>query len=100
MTLTDPAGNVGTAATATAPVDRVAPPAFTVTPDNDNYDTTDDTNVGFQITNAEQNGALNWVFILTGVPLNVRGSGTVTNSTMHITGITRPRNPPASIRCT
>jgi large repetitive protein len=86
VTLTDAAGNTGGAATATATLDRVAP-TFTVTPDLPAYDSTNDTNVGFTLGDAEVGDTYSYGFILAGMPANIHGGGTVTASNMHVGGI-------------
>ena len=47
VTLTDPAGNTGTAATATATLDQTAPSGYTITSDASTYNATTATSAGF-----------------------------------------------------
>ena len=88
VTLTDSLGNVGVTATNNATLLR-----STVVPDQTLFTPTstpeNDTDLGFTLnTLANQNGATyNYIFLLSGSPSPVRGSGTVTATSMHITGI-------------
>ena len=53
VTLTDPAGNTGAAATATATLDQAAPSGYTITSDASTYNATTATSAGFTFANAE-----------------------------------------------
>ena len=83
VTLTDSAGNQGTAATANAVLNTVTPPAYTVTPDQNPI--TAPANFGFTFGNAEVDDTYNYAFLYQGTAM-LRGSGTVTSSTMDVTG--------------
>ena len=51
--MTDPAGNTGTAATATATLDKTAPSGYTITADASTYNATTAAAAGFTFANAE-----------------------------------------------
>ncbi len=88
VTLTDALGNVGAPATNFATLLR-----STVVPDQAVFTPTStpetDTNAGFTLnTIANQNGdTYNYIFLISGSATAVRGSGTVTSTSMHITGV-------------
>ena len=88
VTLTDNLGNVGAPATTNATLLR-----STVVPDQTLYTPTstpeNDTNLGFTLNSiANQNGdTYSWIFLSHGAATSVLGSGTVTATSMHITGI-------------
>ena len=88
VTLSDSLGNVGQPATNNASLLR-----STVVPDQTLFTPTstpeNDTNLGFTLnTLANQNGdAYTYAFFISNAATPVRGSGTVTATSMHITGI-------------
>ena len=53
VTLTDAAGNVGAAATATATLDRTAPSGYTIAADQQTFNATSAASAGFTFANAE-----------------------------------------------
>ena len=53
VTLTDAAGNTGTAATATSLLETVAPSGYTLTPDLTTYNLITGKSAGFTVTGAE-----------------------------------------------
>ncbi|MGO9113601.1 MAG: beta strand repeat-containing protein, partial [Thermoguttaceae bacterium] len=87
VTLTDVENNTGAPATTTAGLDRVAPSAFTVTPDQTTYTADDDTNFGFTIASAGVNDNYSYSILQGATATSVQGSGTATTATVHLTGI-------------
>ena len=86
VTLTDPAGNTGPAANATAILDRVAPSGYTITVDYSFINAANASNAGFTITDGEANATYNYTITSSGGG-SLGGSGTLSNATQHITGV-------------
>ena len=87
VTLTDAAGNVGAAATATATLDRTAPAGYTVTADQSVIDTTTASATGFTIVDAEPFTTYNYTISSSGGGTPVTGTGTVTLASYHVGSI-------------
>ena len=88
VTLTDPAGNVGTDVPATAELDRVAPAGYTISAANSLIGPSNEASTGFTITNGEAFTTYNYTITSSGsTTASVTGSGTLTLTTQTITGI-------------
>lgn len=87
VTLTDVAGNVGTAAIATATWDKTPPSGYTITLDDDNINATDATNFGFTFAGAEQDSTYTYTITSDGGGDPITHSDTITSATQHVTGI-------------
>jgi cyclophilin family peptidyl-prolyl cis-trans isomerase len=87
VTLTDPAGNAGTAATATATLDKPAPQGYSITVDDSLISTADATNIGFTFTAAEIGTTYAYTITSSGGSGSVTGTGTIGSATEHVTGI-------------
>ena len=86
VTLTDPAGNAGPAATATAVLAATTVPAFAVTPDESSYTSADAATAGFTISPVEVGDTYTYAFIFGGGPIvPANNSGTITATSMHVT---------------
>jgi cyclophilin family peptidyl-prolyl cis-trans isomerase len=87
VTLTDPAGNVGTAATATAILDKTAPTGFTITPNDAQINAAKAASTGFTFAGAEEGATYTCTITSAGGTGSVTKSGTITSATQEITGI-------------
>ena len=87
VTLTDTAGNTGTAATATATLDQTAPSGYTITSDASTYNATTASSAGFTFANAEVGDTFAYTISSSGGGTAVPGSGSVTSATQDINGI-------------
>jgi hypothetical protein len=87
VTLTDAAGNVGAAATATAKLDRVAPAGYTIAPNSALINGASATTAGFTFTGAEVDAIYNYTVTSSGGGTPVIGTGTVTSAGQSITPI-------------
>jgi len=85
-TLTDTAGNVGTAATDTVSKDTTAPTGYSVNIDQTAINNSNKTAMSFTFGGAEVGATYNYVVSSSGGG-SVTGSGTLTNATEQITGI-------------
>ena len=87
VTLTDAAGNTGTAATATATLDRVAPSGYTIAANSSIVNSTAASDTGFTFGGAELDTTYNYTITSTGGSGSVTGSGTVTSATEQVAGV-------------
>ncbi len=92
LTLTNAAGNPGTAATATATLATSAPVGFTVTPSQATFNAVSLHSAGFTIGGATVGDTFTWAtFVDLGSPPvatpGPTGSGTITSPTQDVTGI-------------
>ena len=87
--LTDPAGNVGTTATATATMDRTAPSGYSIALiDNGVFGSTTDTSAGFTFTDAVATaGTIYTCTVTDSTGATVTNTGSVTSATQTVTGI-------------
>ncbi len=88
VTLTDPAGNVGSAAPATAELDRVAPAGYTITANDSLIGPSDEASTSFTINNAEAFTNYNYTITSSGsTTASVTGSGSLTLTTQTISNV-------------
>ncbi len=87
VTLTDPAGNAGSAVTATAAFDKTAPSGYTITADQSTINASDDTAASFTFAGAETGATYNYTVTSSGGTGSVTGTGTITSATQQVTGI-------------
>ncbi len=87
VTLTDSAGNVGAAATATATLDTVAPSGYTIAANQATVNLAASTDTGFTFSGAELNTTYNYLVTSSGGGTAVSGSGSVTSATQQVTGV-------------
>jgi cyclophilin family peptidyl-prolyl cis-trans isomerase len=85
--LTDPAGNIGAAATATATLDKTAPADYTVSADDALLNATEAASAGFTFAGAEAGATYNYTVTSSGGGAPVTGSGTVSAADQPVTGI-------------
>ncbi|MGO9109761.1 MAG: peptidylprolyl isomerase, partial [Thermoguttaceae bacterium] len=87
VTLTDFAGNVGTAATASGVLERVAPSGYSIQANQAVVNNATSTNAGFTFSDAEVNATYNFTVTSSGGGSPVTGSGNVTSATEQVTGV-------------
>ncbi|MBX9680612.1 MAG: hypothetical protein K2X38_17805, partial [Gemmataceae bacterium] len=87
VTLTDPAGNSGSAATATAVLDATAPAGYTIAANSPYVNASQTTNAGFTFAAAEVGATYSYSVSSTGGGTPVTGSGAITTANQPITGI-------------
>jgi len=87
VTLRDAAGNTGTAATATATLDKTAPSGYTITADDGLINATEAASTSFTFAGAEVGATYNYTVISSGGGTPVTGSGTIASATQQVTGI-------------
>ncbi len=87
MTLTDAAGNVGAAATATATLDQTPPAGYSIVVDQSQIDSTNDTATSFTFTGAELLATYNYIVTSDGGAGSVTGTGTISSANQQVTGI-------------
>ena len=80
VTLTDPAGNTGAAATATATLDQTAPSGYTISSDASTYNATTAAAAGFTFASAEVGDTFAYTITSSGGGTAVTGSGSVTSA--------------------
>ncbi|MCE5268559.1 MAG: peptidylprolyl isomerase [Planctomycetaceae bacterium] len=86
VTLTDTAGNIGAAATATTTFDKTAPTGYSIAADSTQINAASDTNVGFTFSGAAVGTTYNYTIISSGGSATKTGTGTVPQS-LHVSGI-------------
>ena len=86
VTLTDPAGNAGTAATATATLDN-APLGYTITADDSLVNATQASAASFTFAGAEVGATFNYTITSSGGGTPLTGSGTINSATQQVSGI-------------
>jgi hypothetical protein len=84
LTLSNAQGT-GAVQTASLQINRQAPAGYTIAVDQSIFNATAAADAGFTFTNAEVGDTYN--YIIGSALTNVRGSGTVTSATQHVTGI-------------
>ena len=85
VTLTDVAGDVLSAVTATATLEAQKVPAFTVTPDASTYTAATAATAGFTMSPAQVGDTYTYYFLLDGSPqMPDRGTGTINGASMHV----------------
>ncbi len=87
VTLTDAAGNTGTAATATATLNTVVPSGYSIAANQATINLSDDTSTGFTFTGATTGTTYNYTVTSSGGGASVSGSGSVTSASQDVTGI-------------
>jgi large repetitive protein len=87
VTLTDAAGNIGSAATSTETLNQTVPAGYTITPDKSALNSTTATSAGFTFAGAEVGATYDYAISSDGGGTPVTGSGTVTSATQDVTGI-------------
>jgi cyclophilin family peptidyl-prolyl cis-trans isomerase len=88
VTLTDAAGNIGSAATAaTATLTQTTPAGYTITADQSALNSTTATSAGFTFAGAEAGATYTYTISSGGGGTPVTGSGTVASATQDVTGI-------------
>ena len=87
VTLTDGAGNTGSAATDTKTKDTVTPSGYLVSLDQSAINGSNESSVSFTFAGAEVGATFNYGLSSTGGGTNVTGSGTIATATDQITGI-------------
>jgi hypothetical protein len=87
VTLTDPAGNVGAAATNTATLDKTAPSGYTIVPDDTLLNAVEAAATGFSFAGAEIGAGFAYTITSTGGGTPVTGSGTIASAIQQVTGI-------------
>ena len=85
--LTDAAGNVGSAATATATLDKTAPTGYTIVVDQSQINSSNAAATSFTFTGAEEFTTYSYTVTSDGGSGSVTGSGTVFSATQQVTGI-------------
>lgn len=87
VTLTDAAGNIGTAVTATATLDKTAPSGFSIVANESKISATEAKSTGFTFVGAEIGATYAYTIKSSGGTMAVTGSGTVTSTTQKVAGI-------------
>jgi len=87
VTLSDGAGNTGSAATDTETKDTSVPTGYSVAIDQSPINVSNEGSVSFTFAGAEVGTTFNYTFSSSGGGTNVTGSGTITTATDQITGI-------------
>ncbi len=87
VTLTDLAGNVGTAVTTTAKLDRVAPAGYTVAFGGSSYNDATDSSVSFAISNAEAFTTYSYTITSSGGAGSITKTGSLTLASYTFSGI-------------
>ncbi|MGA2031650.1 MAG: peptidylprolyl isomerase [Thermoguttaceae bacterium] len=87
VTLTDTAGNTGTAATATATLDQTAPTGYGITANDNPITASTAASTGFTFGNAEVGDSFSYDISSSGGGTAVAGGGTVTTADQKVTGI-------------
>ncbi|MCG8475423.1 MAG: hypothetical protein MI784_08120, partial [Cytophagales bacterium] len=87
VTLTDPAGNAGSAATDTETKDTETPSGYSVTIDQSPVNGSNYTAASFTFSGAEVSATYNYTFSTSGGSGTQTGSGTVSSATQTISGI-------------
>jgi hypothetical protein len=87
VTLTDAAGNTGTAATAVATMDATAPRGYVITPNDLVINAAEAASTGFTFAGAEVGATYRFTVTSSGGGTPVTGTGTVTSATVLVTGI-------------
>jgi cyclophilin family peptidyl-prolyl cis-trans isomerase len=87
VTLTDTVGNVGDPATATAFLDKTTPANYGIVPDDDPINATTASATGFTLTDAEVGTTYRYSVSSLDSEEVVSGTGLVTSTTQHVTGI-------------
>jgi len=87
VTLTDAAGNTGSAATDTETKDSSVPSGYSVTIDQSPINASNEASVSFTFASAEVGTDYDYTFSSSGGGANVTGSGTIATASDQITGI-------------
>jgi cyclophilin family peptidyl-prolyl cis-trans isomerase len=87
VVLLDPAGNTGSAATATATLDMTAPAGYTITADDSVITAGEATATSFTFAGAEIGTMYSFTVTSSGGGTPVTGNGTVSSATQRVTGI-------------
>ena len=87
VTLTDAAGNVGAAATATATLDQTAPSGYSITADQNTFNATTATSAGFTFASAEVGTTYTYTITSDGGGTARDRQRPVTSATQDVTGI-------------
>jgi large repetitive protein len=87
VTLTDAAGNIGSAATVTETLTQTAPAGYTITSDHSALNVSTATSAGFTFAGAQVGATYAYTISSSGGGTPVTGSGTVTSATQDVTGI-------------
>ena len=88
VTLTDDAGNVSPAATATATLDKTAPSGYSITANDANVGTAAATATGFTFSNAEVGATYAYTITSSGsTTASLTGSGTITSADQVVSNI-------------
>lgn len=85
--LTDSAGNIGTAVTCTAILDRVAPTGYSIAANPTTLNSTTATTAGFTFAGAETNATYSYTITSSGGGTAVTGTGTIGSATQAVSGI-------------
>jgi cyclophilin family peptidyl-prolyl cis-trans isomerase len=83
--LTDAAGNMGNAATATTTLDRTPPTDYTISASDAAINSTEAASTGFTIADAEVGAAFTYTITSSGGGAAVTGTGTITSATQQVT---------------
>jgi hypothetical protein len=87
VTLTDAAGNVGSAATDTMALDQTVPSGYSITADHGALNIATAASAGFTFANAQVGATYAYTVSSSSGGTPVTGSGTVTSATQDVTGI-------------
>ena len=87
VTLTDAAGNMGSAATATTTLDKTPPTGYSIVVDQSQINSLNAAATSFTFTDAEEFTTYNYTVTSDGGSGSVTGSGPVLSSTQRVTGI-------------
>ena len=87
VTLTDAAGNAGSATTATATLDRAAPAGYSITVGSSQINAAAAPSTSFTFAGAEVGATYTYTVTSTGGGTPVTGSGIVSSATQQVTGI-------------
>ena len=87
VTLTDTAGNTGSAVTATTTLDTTAPAGYSITADDSLIGASEAAATGFTFAGAEIGATYSYTVTSDGGAAEVTGSGTIASATEQVTGI-------------
>ena len=93
VTLTDAAGKVGSATTATATLDTTAPTGYSITADQNPIVASDESASSFTFAGAEVGATYNYTVTSNGGSGSVTGSGTISSATHRSPASMSPRCP-------
>ena len=87
VTLTDKAGNAGTAATAQVNMDKTPPTGYSITPNDGYINAGEATTTSFKIVNAEVGATYSYSIVSSGGTATVTGMGTIGSVNQQVTNV-------------